>query len=218
LWVRKFPAPLLKRRETRLGTLTTVPSDTGPDEVDQVVCYWHRANPDLDITTKALAMRIRRVAHLLERVMHAELGRDDAEAWEVEMLLALRRAPEGRSTAGGLQRAAQVTSGAITNRLGRLEQRGWVRRDVDLSDRRQVLVTLTAAGQARVDELIAAKSVAERRFFAALDRDALVRINADLKALMAANSRVAAGPTAPIDDESAELRGLGRDGADIGQR
>jgi len=88
--------------------------------------------------------------------------------------------PEYRASAGELGRECQVTSGAITNRLGRLEQRGWVRRDVDLSDRRQVLVTLTEAGHARVAELIAAKSVAERRFFADLDRGALERMNADL--------------------------------------
>jgi DNA-binding MarR family transcriptional regulator len=171
-----------------------VPTDVGPDEIDEVVGYWHRANPELDTTTKALAMRLRRVGHLLERAMHAELTGNDVEPWEVEMLLALRRAPETCSTAGALQRAAQVTSGAITNRLGRLEQRGWVRRDVDLSDRRQVLVTLTPDGQQRSDELIAAKTGAEQRFFAALDRSALERMNADLKVLMAAGA-----PSVPAD-------------------
>jgi DNA-binding MarR family transcriptional regulator len=198
-----------------------VPNDAGPDEIDQVVGYWHQANPDLDITTKALALRLRRVFHLLERAIHAEIGRDDAESWEVEMLLALRRAPECCSTAGGLQKAAQVTSGAITNRVGRLEQRGWVRRDVDLSDRRQVLVTLTAAGQTRVDQMIAAKSVAERRFFAALDRDALERINADLKCLMAANGPVPPSPAAPIVEDAAPTPGLGgprRASADASRR
>jgi DNA-binding MarR family transcriptional regulator len=174
-----------------------VPIDPGPDEIDQVVGYWHQANPDLDVTTKALAMRLRRVAHLLERAMHAGTSSEDAEPWEAEMLLALRRAPSWCCTAGGLQRVTHVTSGAITNRLGRLEQRGWVRRDVDLSDRRQVLVTLTEAGQARVDELIAAKSVAERRFFSGLDRPALERMNEDLKTLMGSNA--AASTTDPLD-------------------
>jgi DNA-binding MarR family transcriptional regulator len=179
----------------------SVPDDDGPDDIDQVVGYWHQENPDLDVTTKALAMRLRRVAHLLERAMHAETSRDDAESWETEMLLALRRAPAWCCTAGGLQRATHVTSGAITNRLGRLEQRGWVRRDVDLSDRRQVLVTLTEAGLARVDELIAAKSVAERRFFAGLDRLALERMNADLKTLTASNATGSA--PAPLGENAA---------------
>ena len=177
-----------------MATLTAVPADPGPDDIDEVVGFWHRANPDLDTTTKALAMRLRRVSHLLERAMHAELADTDVETWEVEMLLALRRAPETCSTAGALQRAAQVTSGAITNRLGRLEQRGWVRRDVDLSDRRQVLVSLTPDGYQRSEELIAAKTGAEQRFFAALDRAALERMNADLKVLMAACS-----PSVPVE-------------------
>lgn len=44
-----------------------------------------------------------------------------------------------------------ITSGAMTNRLNRLEQRGFVKRVGSPTDGRQVLVTLTPAGLTKVD-------------------------------------------------------------------
>jgi len=157
------------------------------DDIDEIVGYWHAANPRVDPTTKALALRLRRTAHLLERAMHEELAGEDIDTWEVETLLALHRTPTA-CTAGTLQRAAQVSSAAMTNRVARLEQRGWVRRDIDPSDRRQVLVTLTEAGTRRAEELVAAKIEGERRFFSGLDHDTLEQMNAALKKLLSTRS------------------------------
>ena len=44
-----------------------------------------------------------------------------------------------------------VTSGTVTNRVDRLESRGFVRREREPSDRRGVRVVLTTAGQEAVD-------------------------------------------------------------------
>ena len=156
------------------------------DWVDDIVGFWQEENPELDVTTKALSLRLRRAAHLLEQALRQELAGLDVEMWELEMLLALRRAPGLRRGAGELLREARVTSGAITNRLSRLEGHGWVRRDVDPSDRRQVLVTLTDAGLARADELIAVKNSAEQRFYSGMPRRTLERLGHDLRTLLAA--------------------------------
>ena len=77
-----------------------------------------------------------------------------------------------------------MTSGAITNRISRLEKRGWVRRDVDPEDRRQVLVSLTTAGLAQADHIIAMKTQAERWAFDGVDRELLERIARDLRTLL----------------------------------
>ncbi len=155
------------------------------DRIDEVVDFWRRENPDVDVTTKCLTMRLRRAAHLVERAMRRELAKLGLEQWEVDMLLALRRA-DGRSSAGTLMRQAQITSGAITNRLGRLEGHGWIRRDVDPADRRQVLVSLTADGAKRADEVIAAKNDAEQRLYGDVPRATIERLNRDLRTLLAA--------------------------------
>jgi DNA-binding MarR family transcriptional regulator len=156
------------------------------DRIDDVVEFWRRENPELDVTLKCLGMRLRTVAHLFEREIRQELAAIDVEIWEFEMLLSLRRAPDLQRTAGELLREANVTSGAITNRLSRLEDHGWVRRDVDPSDRRQVLVTLTEAGRIRADELMTTKNHAEEKFYAGVPRATLTRLGDDLRTLLLA--------------------------------
>jgi len=171
------------------------------DEIDRIVSFWREENPELDVTTKALAMRLRRASQHLERAVRANLADSGVdEYWEIEVLLTLRRSPDHRARAGELTRECQVTSGAITNRISRLEKRGWVRRDVDPEDRRQVLVSLTAAGLAQADHIIAMKGQAERWVFDGLDRDLLERLAGDLRTLLfAMDERSADGErTAPV--------------------
>jgi DNA-binding MarR family transcriptional regulator len=170
--------------------------DLVKDQVDAVVEFWSRENPDLDLPVKALAIRIRRVAHHLERSLREQLGASDIEVWEAEVILALRRAPDHSRSAGQLVKDIQVTSGAITNRVARLEERGWVRRDVDPADRRHVVVSLTPAGLARADELLASKAQAEMAVLGRLDREAQEQLNHDLRTLLLALE----GPAQPGDE------------------
>ncbi len=162
-----------------------MPVEEPQDDIDRVVGFWKAENPQLDITTKAVAMRLRRASQHLERAVRSNLADSGVdEYWEIEVLLTLRRAPDHRVNAGELGRECQVTSGAITNRISRLEKRDWVRRDVDPNDRRQVLVSLTAAGLAQADHIIAMKTQAERWAFDGVDRELLERIARDLRMLL----------------------------------
>lgn len=161
---------------------TTTPHTA--DQIDEVIAFWAQENPDLDVTTVGLRMRLRRASHDLERVLRRELAALDMEMWEQEMLLTLRRAPNLQRRAGELCRLTHVTSGAITNRLTRLEERGWIRREICPDDRRQVIVTLSVAGKAQADKLISIKSEAEGRFFAGVPQETLERLNDDLRELL----------------------------------
>ena len=154
------------------------------DQADEIADYWCKENPGVNPVTKMLAIRLRRAAHHLERELRRELAAHDAEMWELEVLLSLRRSEGYSKSAGALLKEAQVTSGAITNRVARLEERGWVRRDIDPSDRRQVLVTLTADGLRRADQLIAMKTETEQRLFGGLDHAVQERMADDLRTLL----------------------------------
>jgi len=176
-----------------------VAHDHSLDEIDQIVAFWRTENPALDVTTKKLAMRLRRGAQVLERAMRQDLAVSGVdEFWEIEVLLSLKRAPGHRRSAGELMREAHVTSGAITNRISRLEQRGWVRRDVDPDDRRQVLVSLTPEGLTWADRVIATKNQTEQRVFGGVDRALLERLNDDLRTLVASMEAHDTGPIGSI--------------------
>lgn len=154
------------------------------DRVDVIVEQWHEQFPDLDIPAKTLTMRIRRLAHHVEREVQRELAAHGIGLWELEVLMALRRAPHRQLSAGELVRRCQVTSGAITNRIARLAERGWVTREVDPDDRRQVIVTLTRSGLRRANQILDTKIVAEERLFGSLDAAARDRLNGELRALL----------------------------------
>jgi DNA-binding MarR family transcriptional regulator len=162
-----------------------MPPDATEDDIDQIVEFWRTENPDLDITTKTLAMRLRRASLLLERAIRANLAESGVdEFWEIEVLLSLKRAPDHRRCAGDLLRECQVTSGAITNRVDRLERRGWVRRDTDPNDRRQVLISLTADGLAQANHIVTTKNQCEQRLFSGVDRQLLERVTGELRTLL----------------------------------
>jgi DNA-binding MarR family transcriptional regulator len=79
----------------------------------------------------------------------------DLELFEYDVLSALRR--QGRPyalAASALAKATGLSTGAMTNRIDRLEDRGFVQRSDDESDRRAVIVSLTEAGIRAIDAAI----------------------------------------------------------------
>ena len=139
------------------------------DEVDDLIAAWQAERPDLDVRPMQVLSRVSRLARHLDRERRSAFAAHDLESWEFDVLAALRRqgAPYELSP-GALLRATLVTSGTMTNRIDRLEQAGLVRRRPDPQDKRGVLVTLTATGQARVDAALADLLAAEHALLAGL--------------------------------------------------
>jgi DNA-binding MarR family transcriptional regulator len=158
--------------------------DRARDQFDVMVEFWLQQNPSLDVTVKTLSMRLRRAAHLLDRATRRELASCDMEMWEFDVLLSLYKTPGHQTSVGALLRESGVTSGAITNRVERLERRALVTREVDPADRRQVLVTLTEAGRARAEQMVMMKTEAEQRFFGSIERSTLERLTDDLRSVI----------------------------------
>jgi DNA-binding MarR family transcriptional regulator len=122
------------------------------DEVDELVAAWRVQRPDLDVAPLQVLSRVSRLARHLDIARRGAFAAHDLEAWEFDVLSALRRAgPPFQLTPGTLLRATLVTSGTMTNRIDRLAAAGLVRREPDPRDRRGVLVTLSERGQTVVD-------------------------------------------------------------------
>ncbi|MEU6172239.1 MarR family transcriptional regulator [Streptantibioticus parmotrematis] len=154
------------------------------DYVDRLTEVMTGLHTDAQLQAKALAYRLRRVAHRLETEMRRELAPHGIELWELELLACLRRAPGHRLTAGELTGHLQLTSGAVTNRVGRLEAKGWLTRTLHPGDRRSVLVALTAEGRERAERVFATKTDTETRLLSTLPPDRQRALNDELRALL----------------------------------
>ena len=126
------------------------------DHVDAIVEQWARERPDIDTTGMAIVGRLRRVDRTIQERIDAVFANHGLEAWEFDVLATLRRHGEPHElTPGALLDSMMITSGAMTNRIDRLEGRGLVRRRPSPDDGRQVLVGLTDVGKRLVDAAVA---------------------------------------------------------------
>jgi DNA-binding MarR family transcriptional regulator len=142
------------------------------DAVDRLLAQWRRERPDVDPSPMAVIGRISRVARRVDLAQRATFARFDLDPPAFDVLATLRRSGAPFSlTAGDLMRTAMVTSGAITQRLDRLEGRGLVRRGPHPGDGRVVLVTLTDTGRTLVDRVLPDHLATEERLLAALSAE-----------------------------------------------
>lgn len=156
------------------------------DEVDDLVASWRAERPDLDTEPLQVLSRVSRLAKHLDLARRDAFAAHNLQAWEFDVLSALRRqGPPYQLSPGALLRATLVTSGTMTNRIDRLAQAGLVDRSRDPLDRRGVLVTLTARGQAVADGALADLLRRERELLTGLDGDQRAELAALLRILLA---------------------------------
>jgi len=141
------------------------------DEVERLIAAWRRERPDLDVEPLAVLSRVSRLARHLDRERRAAFAEHGLEAFEFDVLAALRRAgPPYELSPGQLLAQTLVASGTMTNRLDRLERRGLVRRRPDPHDGRAVRVRMTARGRTKVDAAIGDLLDRERALLGQLDQ------------------------------------------------
>ncbi|WP_280297748.1 MarR family winged helix-turn-helix transcriptional regulator [Nocardia neocaledoniensis] len=139
------------------------------DAIDLITEHWAQQRPDVDASPMAIVGRITRLSRLLDQELKRFFAAHGLEFWEFDVLATLRRSGgDAGLTAGALNRAAMVTSGAITNRIDRLAAKNLVRRAPCADDRRSVFVQLTDEGRALVDELLPLHMANEQRLLASL--------------------------------------------------
>ncbi len=125
------------------------------DAVDDILDQWSEERPELDTASLGVVIRVMSLYRAFVRQATEALRPLDLELFEYDVLAALRRQGQPYSLAAtGLARATGLSSGATTNRVDRLTERGLVRRRQASSDRRGVIVTLTARGRRAIDEAI----------------------------------------------------------------
>ena len=137
--------------------------------MERLVTGWRRALPDLDVSPLEVLSRVTRLARHLDRQRTIVFARHELETWTFDVLSALRRAESEQLSPGQLLAHTLVTSGTMTNRIDRLEERGLVRRRPDPTDARSVRVQLTAAGRRRVEGALKDLVASENAILGSLD-------------------------------------------------
>ncbi|MBL0586936.1 MULTISPECIES: MarR family winged helix-turn-helix transcriptional regulator [Aeromonas] len=150
------------------------------DHVDLLLAQWARQRPDLDCSPMGVLGRVARMAAIAGREVSEELKECGLLGSDFDILATLRRAGEPL-TPTALYQSAMLSSGAMTARLDKLEQRGLIIRQAAPDDRRSLLVNLTDAGLALVDEAVERHLANERRLLAPLTGEEQAQLAALLK-------------------------------------
>lgn len=141
------------------------------DEVDRIVKDWAAARPDLDLAPLAVFSRMTRIAKHVDRVRTQAFARSGLASWEFDVLAVLRRSGlPYRQSPKMLVKQTMVSSGTMTNRIDRMEERGLVHRLTDPNDGRGVLVEMTDQGQTLVDAAMTRLTDAEEHLLGGVPR------------------------------------------------
>jgi DNA-binding MarR family transcriptional regulator len=184
--------------ETSRVTKTRPPAE--PDSIDPQLEVWGRELPSLDLETEGIVERIWKLENHLARSMRDTLEGYDLNQGEWRLMGHLRYAgPPYRGKPGKLAKHLGLSSGAMTNRLDNMAERGLIRRLDDPDDRRGVIVELTEEGQRVWEESVGTQAQKEELVASALDEAEKRALNDLLRRLMNAFEAFH-GPVRKSDD------------------
>jgi DNA-binding MarR family transcriptional regulator len=152
------------------------------DRIDILLEQWKEQRPDLDASPLGIIGRLFILGRLSDRGVEQVLRPYGLSIPEFDVLAVLRRCGVPfRQPIGVLCAHSLLSSGAMTNRIDRLEKKGLVERSPNPTDRRGVLVGLTQNGRSLIDDTIA------ERFAEAHERVSVLSKNeqGQLEALLA---------------------------------
>ncbi|MBP1861468.1 MarR family winged helix-turn-helix transcriptional regulator [Rhizobium herbae] len=113
-----------------------------------LISQWEVDFPGEDSAPIAIAMRLRHLHMLDQESLHETLVSFDIGIGEIDVLNHLRYQPAPhRLRPSDLAELCMVTTGAITGRITRLEQKGFVVRVPSSSDKRTIFVQMTESGE-----------------------------------------------------------------------
>jgi DNA-binding MarR family transcriptional regulator len=151
--------------------------DPVSEHVRWVIEHWPQIDPDVE----GIVNRVDRINRYVQETFRSSLGEANLTKEEWKVMMALHDSVRSH---GWLCRDLDVSTGAMTNRLDKLEGRGLVRRAPDPNDRRGVLLELTPAGQARMEEYVSIGAQRERELLEGLSPTEKQELNQLLSKLL----------------------------------
>lgn len=160
------------------------------DLVDERIDAWVADLPGIEPEVEGIVERIQHLEKAIRRMLDDTLAEFGLNVGEWTVLGSLRRAGEPyRRSPGRLAKSFGLTTGAMTNRLDRLEAEALIRRLPDPDDRRGVIVELTPKGREVWESAVGAQAAKEMFVASALNEREQKQLNRLLRRLMLAAQR-----------------------------
>jgi DNA-binding MarR family transcriptional regulator len=157
------------------------------DKLDDWLDIWAREIPSLDRTTEGIVERIGNLYKDLDRSMEETLFTFGLDRRSFHVLGRLRSyGPPYRRSPGQLASDMRLSSGAMTNRLDRLEEAGLIRRLPDPNDRRGQQIEPTEKGHRAWESTVGTQAEREQRIASVLTASEREQLHRLLRKLMAA--------------------------------
>ena len=160
-------------------------TDAARDHVDSRLDELRNGDlPDLDLDVEGIVQRIQGIEKRIRFVMEDTLEDHSLSYGEWKVLAHLHCHFDHVSTPGELAAKLELSSGAMTNRIDRMERAGLVRRGPDPTDRRGVRIEPTDTGDRVWRESTNAQAIKEALVASALTKEEQEQLNGLLRKLM----------------------------------
>ena len=143
--------------------------------------------PDTDMARLMTAFRVLQMHHA--RVLHHESVAQGLNATDTRFVFFLSAADGEGVTPKQAGEYLELSTGAMTSLIDRLEQRGHIERRPNPADRRSILIHLTPAGAAVAQDIGSVYTAAFREVVAPADRLRLVAVFEQLGSALGRHSR-----------------------------
>ena len=141
------------------------------DFVDTLIQEWLETVPTLDLSGLPIIARIVRMSHYISQFIDANLAHYNLNVGEFEVLAALARNPDRQLSPKELQKKILISSGGLSNRINRLEEKKFIVRIPDPADRRGVIVKITPEGRKLTLEAVETHVAIEKSLVQGLDAE-----------------------------------------------
>jgi DNA-binding MarR family transcriptional regulator len=183
-------------------------SDEGfeDDHIDRLLAKIAAAGvADIDPDVEGIVDRIGSIHRRMKKAQEATLREHGLTHPEWSVLTSLRLfGDDCKSSPGALASDLELSTGAMTSRLDRLEEAGLVRRMPDADDRRSVVVELTAKGVEAWDTAANVQGRREAFIASTLTKDEQRQLNVLLrKLLLGFEPKAAKASSKPASSKSA---------------
>src|SRR3954453_23691165 len=141
--------------------------------------------PSIDPDVEGVVDRLSTIQKHAAKIFEKTLAGCGLNHGEYRLLLRLAtRTDDKKMSAGRLSQLLLLSSGAMTNRLDRMEKAGLVRRVPDPDDRRGVLVEMTDKGEKVLDQAVLASAKEDADMVSALSAKEKKELNELLRKVL----------------------------------